>query len=93
MRFPSPSKPQALGLALWSFGMVIVSLCSLTAVVDVSAQLLWQSYNTLRKRLRDSYREAGEQRTELDHRVLGNVAIGWLVGGQPMAIAMDATSL
>ena len=23
MRFPSLSKPQALGLALWSFGMVI----------------------------------------------------------------------
>ena len=35
MRFPSLSKPQALGLALWSFGMVIARSCSLTAVADV----------------------------------------------------------
>ena len=34
MRFPSLSKPQALGLALWSFGMVIARSCSLTAVAD-----------------------------------------------------------
>ena len=37
MRFPSLSKPQALGLALWSFGMVIARSCSLTAVADVLA--------------------------------------------------------
>ena len=29
MRFPSLSKPQALGLALWSFGMIIARSCSL----------------------------------------------------------------
>ena len=66
MRFPSLSKPQALGLALWSFGMVIARSCSLTAVADVLAPLMGQSYNTLRERLRDTYREAdakaGKQR-------------------------------
>ena len=35
MRFPSLSKPQALGLALWSFGMVFARSCSLTAVADI----------------------------------------------------------
>jgi hypothetical protein len=59
MRFPSLSKPQALGLALWSFGMVIARSCSLTAVADVLASFMGQSYNTLRERLRDTYREAG----------------------------------
>jgi hypothetical protein len=66
--FPSLSKPQALALALWSFGMVIVGSCSFTAVADVLVPLQGQSYNTLRERLRDIYREAkaGEHRSELD---------------------------
>jgi len=55
MRFPSLSKPQALGLALWSFGMVIARSCSLTAVADILAPLMGQSYNTLRERLRNTY--------------------------------------
>ena len=70
MRFPSLSKPQALGLALWSFGMVIAGSCSLTAVADVLAPLLGQSYNTLRERLRDTYREAGAN--ALDATSLGD---------------------
>ncbi|MBT9100137.1 hypothetical protein KFZ76_20750 [Methylovulum psychrotolerans] len=59
MHFPSLSKPQALGLALWSFGMVVARSCSLTAVADVLSPLLGKKYNTLRERLRDTYREAG----------------------------------
>jgi hypothetical protein len=97
MRFSSLNKPQALGLALWSFGMVIARSCSLTAVTDVLAPLLGQSYNTLRERLRDTYREAGakagEQRSELD---VTECWAPWLLdgwSGQRMAIAMDATSL
>jgi len=39
IRFPSLHKPQALGLALWSFGMIIARSCSLTAVADVLAPL------------------------------------------------------
>ena len=100
MRFPSLSKPQALGLALWSFGMVIARSCSLTAVADVLAPLLGQSYNTLRERLRDTYREAGakagEQRAELDVTECWAPWLAWLLdgwSGQQMAIAVDATSL
>jgi len=38
------------GVSAWS----IVRSCSLTAVADVLAQLLGQSFNTLRERLRDT---------------------------------------
>jgi len=58
------------------------------------------SYNTLRERLRDTYREAdakaGEQRSELDITECGAPWLAWLLDGwssQQMAIAMDATSL
>lgn len=66
MRFPSPSKPQAFGVEFWH---AIAFSCSLTAVADVLAPLMGQTYNTLRERLHDTYREAdakaGKQRTEL----------------------------
>jgi len=75
MRFPSISKPQAMGLALWSFGMIIARSRSLTAVADLLAPLLGQSFNTMRERLRDTYREAnakaGDRRAELDCTLLG----------------------
>ena len=100
MRFPSLSKPQALGLALWSFGMVITRSCSLTAVADMLALLMGQSYNTVCERLRDTYREAGakagKQRVELDVTESWAPWLAWLLdgwSGQQMAIAMDATSL
>ena len=80
--------------------MVIAGSCSLTAVADVLAPLLGQSYNTLRERLRDTYREAdakaGEQRTELDVAECWVPWLAWLLdgwSGQQIAIALDATSL
>ncbi|MBT9096125.1 hypothetical protein KFZ76_19570 [Methylovulum psychrotolerans] len=100
MHFPSLSKPQALGLALWSFGMVVARSCSLTAVADVLSPLLGKKYNTLRERLRDTYREAGAKSgrrradlcvTECWAPWLAWVLDGW--AGRQLAIAMDATSL
>ena len=100
MRFPSLSKPQALGLALWSFGMILARSCSLTAVTDLLAPLLGQSFNTMRERLRDTYREAdakaGKQRAELDIALCWAPWLAWILDGwegQQLAIAMDATSL
>ena len=76
--FPTISKPQAMGLALWSFGMVLARSCSLTAVANILAPLLGQSFNSMRERLRDTYREAdakaGDQRAELGHPLFGAVA-------------------
>ena len=83
MRFPSLSKPQGLGLALWSFGMVLARSCSLTAVADMLALLMEQSYNTLRERLRDTYREAGskagKKRVELDVTECWAPWLAWLL--------------
>jgi len=100
MHFPSLSKPQALGLALWSFGMIIARSCSLTAVANLLAPLLGYSFNTMRERLRDTYREAdaksGEKRAELDVSLCWAPWLAWILDGwkgQQLAIALDATSL
>gem|GEM_PF-1200722 len=100
MRFASLSKPQAFGLALWSFGMILARSCSLTAVADMLAPLLGQSFNTVRERLRDSYREteakAGKQRAELDATLCWAPWLAWILEGwqgKQLAIAADATRL
>jgi len=98
--FPTISKPQAMGLALWSFGMVLARSCSLTAVANILAPLLGQSFNSMRERLRDTYREAdakaGDQRAELDVTLCWAPWLAWILSGwvgTKLAIAVDATSL
>ena len=99
-RFPTISKPQAMGLALWSFGMVLARSCSLTAVANILAPLLGQSFNSMRERLRDTYREAdakaGDRRAELDVNLCWAPWLAWILSGwvgTKLAIAIDATSL
>jgi len=99
-RFPPLSKPQATGLALWSFGMILAHSCSLAAVADLLAPLLGQSFNTMRERLRDTYREAeakaGDQRAELDVTLCWAPWLAWILDGwegKQLAIAADATNL
>ena len=99
-RFPSLSKPQALGLALWSFGMILARSCSLAAVAGLLAPLLGQSFNSMRERLRDTYREAGAKaggrRAELDVTLCWAPWLAWILDGRvgaQLAIAVDATSL
>jgi hypothetical protein len=99
-RFSPLSKPQALGLALWSFGMILARSCSLTAVANLLAPLLGQSFNTVRERLRDTYREAkakaGSQRAGLDVTRCWAPWLAWILdgwSGQQLALALDATSL
>lgn len=99
-RFPTLSKPQAVGLALWSFGMVVARSCSLSAVANLLSPLLDQSFNTVRERLRDTYREAeakaGGKRADLDVSVCWGPWLAWVLDGwegKRLAIALDATSL
>ena len=47
-----------MGLALWSLGMIVVRSRSLSAVADWWACRLGQDFNTVRERLRDTYRAA-----------------------------------
>jgi len=52
---PSLSKPQAIVLALWSFGMVMTKACGLTTIAAFLARLLGQHENSVRQRLREWY--------------------------------------
>ena len=98
--FPRLSKPLATGLALWSFGMIVARSCGLTAVAGILAPLLGQSFNTVRERLRDTYREAdakaGACRSELEVSECWAPWLAWVLegwSGQQLAIAIDATTL
>lgn len=98
--FPGLSKPQAAGLALWSLGLILARSCALTAVAGLLAPLLGQSFNTVRERLRDTYREAdaksGLQRDELALSACWGAWLAWVLdgwNGRQLAIALDATAL
>lgn len=83
--FPHLSKPQATGLALWSLGMTLAHSCTLTAVAAILAPLLGQSFNTVRERLRDTYREAdaksGSKRTDLTLIGCWGPWLAWVLEG------------
>ena len=98
--FPYLSQPVVMGLALWSLGMIIVRSCSLTAIADGWSAQGGQAFNTVRERLRDTYREAsakaGPHRQQLDVATcwgpwLNGVLEGWT--GTQLAVALDATTL
>lgn len=98
--FPRLSKPLATGLALWSFGMIVARSCGLTAVAGILAPLLGQQFNTVRERLRDTYREAdakvGPCRAQLEVTECWAPWLAWVLegwSGQQLAIAIDATTL
>jgi hypothetical protein len=98
--FPQLSKPQVLGLASWSFGMILARCCALTTVALYLAQLLGQKFNALRQRLRDFYREApakkGECRRELEVRACFAPLLRWVLRdwkARQLAVALDASSL
>ncbi len=67
-QMPHLSKPQAMVLALWSFGMVVAKCCALTSVVLILAPLLHVKENTLRQRLREwcynKKDKCGDKRTD-----------------------------
>jgi hypothetical protein len=98
--FPRLSKPMAAGLALWSLGMIVARSCGLTAVANALAPLLGQSFNTVRERLRDTYREAeakaGCQRAQLEVATCWAPWLAWILqgwSGTQLALAVDATTL
>jgi hypothetical protein len=69
-------------------------------VANLLAPLLGQSFNTVRERLRDTYREAkakaGSQRAGLDVTLCWAPWLAWILdgwSGQQLALALDATSL
>jgi len=104
---PQLSKPQAVVLALWSFGMVMAQSCGLTSVSAALANLLGKKENTVRQQLREGYQGAkdkkgaggkGVQRQEVEVTTCFAPLVCWVLSAWPpterrLALAMDATPL
>ena len=79
---PPLSKPQALGLALWSFGMVLARSCALIAVSSLLAAGMQRKEQTVRQPLRewddDSKRKRGTKRQELHVETCFTSLRGWV---------------
>jgi hypothetical protein len=103
-RMPQLSKPQATVLALWSFGMLLVKNCSLSAVTVVLSALLGQSPNTMRQRLKEWYRDRehksgykrGTKRREVVTQTCFAPLLQWVLSiykGEYLALGLDAMAL
>ena len=97
---PHLSKPQAYGLALWSWGMVLARSCALTAVSSLLATLWRHKEHTMRQRLREWYWDAaakrGQKRRTLEVERCFAPLLSWIIKdwqGSQIALALDASSL
>jgi DDE family transposase len=98
--FPKLSRPQAVVLALYSFGMILAQRCGLNSVVTALIPLLHVGFHTLRSRLQEFYQPAaaksGRQRDQLDVTTCFAPLLAWILTGWQsthLALALDATSL
>ena len=105
-RFPTFSKPEAKGLALWSIGIVLAKSSSLHAVALALA--VWLALNplSLLKRLQEWYLEAkakkghgsgsaGQHRCDWDARALSPYLLRWILEDWPnrqLVLALDPTN-
>jgi hypothetical protein len=101
-QMPHLSMPQAIGLATWSFGMVMTNSSSLTQVSRFIATVNGEKPNTVRQRLKEWYQEAkakkGEKRCHLDVDGCFAPLLLWVIHLLPksiekIALALDATSI
>src|ERR1700687_725066 len=102
--FPDLSKPQATGLAWWSFGMILARSCALTTVAFFLAKLLLVKATTVGQRLREFYQEApaksgskrGYKRQQIEVNTCFAPLLRWLLRDWPnqqLAVAVDASTL
>lgn len=99
---PHLSKPQAIGLALWSFGIALTHSCGLSTVSGFLAELLSKPDNSVRQQLREWYKEArehdGRRRAQLDVTQSFAPLLKWvfrlgLAQQQQLILAADASTL
>ncbi len=95
-KMPHLSKPQAVVLAMWSFGIAITQSSGLTTVSVFLAKLLGTKENTMRQRLREWLRDADEKKgkkrkaievTSCFAPLLGWILSQWQPGEQKLALA------
>jgi hypothetical protein len=103
---PHLTKPQAVVLALWSFGMVLAQSCGITSGVAVLAPLIDTQESALRQRLREWCYDADDtagadrqiKRQALDGPTCFAPLLGWVLAWWPpteqrLALALDAATL
>jgi hypothetical protein len=96
------SNAQIMGLALWSYGIVLAKTSGITRVVAALASLLGGKEDNLRQRLREWNRDKkdkrGKKRVDWQVRqsfqpLLKWVLSQWEQGEKRLCLAIDATSL
>ncbi len=101
-KMPQLSIPQVVGLATWSFGMVMTKSSSLTKVSQFIARANGEKANTVRQRLREWYQESeakkGIHRHTLDVSRCFAPLLKWVLSllprnTQQIALALDATTI
>jgi len=97
---PHLSKPQAVVLAWWSFGIVMTRTCGRTTVAAFLALLVGHKASTVAQRLREwcdpIERKRGSKRQALDGSTCFAPLLAWLLRLWPtttLALAVDATTL
>lgn len=99
---PHLSRGQALVLAMYSYGTVLLRCCGLSMISTFWAEVLEQKPNTVRQRLRETLYDApdkrGVKRRELDVTTCFGPLVGWILewwGSEErrLAFALDATHL
>ena len=65
--FPKLTRPQAVVLALYSFGVILAHRCGLNSVAAVLVPLLGLQFSTVRSRLQEFYQPA-HAKSDRDHR-------------------------
>lgn len=99
---PHLSKPQAMVLALYSFGMVLVQSCGISRIVCFLSGVTDYREEALRQRLRESlYDEVdkrGGQRQTLEVQTCFAPLLKWVIswwesGDSRLALALDASTL
>jgi hypothetical protein len=99
-RMPHLTKPQAVVLAMWSYGIALTRSCGRRTVAVFLALLLEQKTGTVEQRLRewcyDAKDKQGKKRRDLDVATCFVPLLSWIVSlwtGTFIALVIDATSL
>jgi hypothetical protein len=100
--FPNLSIPEAIGLATWSFGMVITGSSSLTRVSEFIARINQEKSNTVRRRLKEWYQDSqakkGKKRRELEITECFAPLLKWILSlwkspEKWLPLAIDTTNI
>lgn len=101
-KMPHLSKPQAVVLAMWSFGIALTHSCGLTTVSVFLGEILGRPSAHIREQLRQWYREkrsqGGRKYSQIEVRQCFSPLLKWVLSQwsseeKRLVLAADATTL